>query len=128
MRGTISHTRRQLLTAAPAAGLATMMAGAMPVAASAETPVAALFREWIAAKADEEAAYRASPDDDAAHDAAWHARHEVEKRLMAAPCLTAHDWLLKVTAWSNYGEGDGPDAKCQPQLWAEARALTGGAA
>lgn len=42
-------TRRNLLTAAPAAGLAAMMAGAVPVAAAAEQPhdpIPGWYAEW----------------------------------------------------------------------------------
>lgn len=91
-----------------------------------ETPVAALFREWQAAKEVEEAAYEACPDDDdKACDAAWNARYAVEKRMMEAPCETPRDWLLKSCAWANFGDGNGPDRVDSPQLWAEARALVG---
>ena len=38
--------RRNILAAAPAFGLAGLMAGAVPVAAQAETPVMRAYREW----------------------------------------------------------------------------------
>ncbi len=91
--------------------------------AATETPVMALFREWTAAKVTEESAYNVCCED----DEAWQARFAVEKRLILAPCQTSHDWLLKITARSNYGDGSGPDSMESPQLWAEARALVRGA-
>ena len=121
-------SRRNILRAAPAAGLAAMMAGAVPATASAsETPVAALFREWTKRNADLLVAFAASRDDnDEACESAFSARYDVEKRLMALPCQNATDWLMKVTAWTDHGDGCCQD-KCEnPALWNEAKALIGG--
>ncbi|MFB2595451.1 hypothetical protein ACEYYB_11430 [Paracoccus sp. p4-l81] len=108
--------RRDLLTAVPVA----VAALAVPAAAEVETPVMRLFREWQAARDAEEATASA---DEAAYDAAWEVRYAVEKRLMAEPSQNGRDWMLKVCAWSYWGEGGGPDTREAPQLWAEARAL-----
>lgn len=107
--------RRSLLTAAAAVPFA-----ALPAVAQAETPVERIFREWQAARNVEEAT---SGDDDAVYEAAWQARFAVEERLMAEPSQNRRDWMLKICAWSYWGEGGGPDRIESPQLWAEARAL-----
>lgn len=121
-------TRRNLLRALPVVGVALSLPNiALSDGISrSETPVATLFKEWMAAKTYEDTVIETSDDTDL-HDAVWEARYDVEKRLMVAPCETARDWLFKMAAWSNFGVNGGPDYKDQPQLWNEARALTGGA-
>lgn len=120
--------RRNLLAvpfgAALVAAAGAYAAGAAAAAVPGETQVMALFREWQAAKADEDAVF-AAMDDDAARDKAWDNRYDVEDRMMQEPCKNALDWALKLCAWTNFGEADAPDAKERPQLWAEARALVG---
>lgn len=114
--------RRTLLTA----GAVTLVAPLAPIAAQAatETPVAALFREWQAAREVEEAAYAANEDEAEGHKV-WAARVEVENRMLATPSQTHADWMLKVCAYSAFGESGAPDIMELPQLWAEARALVG---
>ena len=115
----LDHMRRKALEAtcmAEAADRQNLPAG--------ETPVAALFREWKAAKIAEEAAFAAS-DDDAAGQQEWAARVALEKRLMEAPATSAADWAMKIAAWCNFGESSCQDSKQNPQLWAEASALVG---
>ena len=116
--------RRQLLTAAPAAGFAALVAGAAPVQAMAETPVTALFREWTAARAAEELAYQTS-EEDAEGEKAWSERVRIENLMLATPSQGHADWMLKICAYSAFGEGGAPDIIERPDLWAEARALVG---
>lgn len=114
-------SRRNLLAAASASMLVPASAAASS-AGTAETPVMKVYREWVAAKEVETAAY-AVANNDAAQDAAWDARHAIEKRIMTVPSETLNDWALKMAAWSNFGEGDCQDERQAPMLWAEARAL-----
>lgn len=46
MPGETQVSRRTLMAAAPAAGIATLIAGAVPGQAMAETPVMRAYREW----------------------------------------------------------------------------------
>lgn len=118
-------SRRHLLTAAPAAGLTAMMAGAVPVEAVTETPVAALFREWTAARATEAAIYAATDDEDE-HNRAWDAAWDAEKRLLAAPSQCAADVLMKLAAWSRFGTDDSEaSSRHLAPVWAEARVMVG---
>lgn len=120
--------RRTFLATAPAV----LVAGTVPaIAASADTPVAALFRDWRAARAEETRLHQTlpiGPVEDAAIDAAGDRRGLIEDALLAAPSESAHDWLLKLAAWTNFGMFNAPDESQNPQLWAEARRMIGGAA
>lgn len=116
--------RREIMAAALVSPIIAVANVGPVMAVEADTPVMALFREWQAAKADEDAVF-AAMDDDAARDKAWDNRYDVEDRMMHEPCKNALDWALKLCAWTNFGEADAPDAKERPQLWAEARALVG---
>lgn len=91
---------------------------------AAVTPVAALFREWQAAKIAEEVAFAGSGDD-AEGQQEWAARVALEKRLMEAPATSATDWAMKIAAWCNFGESASQTEQESPQLWAEARQLVG---
>lgn len=121
-RAFIAAAPTAALTAAFATGDVNAAAAELLTAGQIETPVLLVFREWVAAKKIETAAY-AIPDNDAAQDAAWDACHEIEKRITATPSETINDWALKMAAWSNFGEGDCQDERQAPMLWAEARAL-----
>ncbi|WP_374292882.1 hypothetical protein [Paenirhodobacter enshiensis] len=87
-------------------------------------PIVTLFREWQAAKSAEKAVCAITDDEDET-DRAWLVRYEVEKRLMREPSRDAREWMLKLCAWTNFGDTDAPNAQESPQLWAEARALVG---
>ncbi len=121
-------TRRNILRAAPAVGFAALVAGSVP-AEAAETPVAALFREWQEAKAAEDAAFAASATGDCeACNSAYAAVREIEDGLMALPMRSSHDFFLKVAAWTNFGACDLFSNDHEPEFWAEARALVEGRA
>lgn len=109
--------RRALLKSAPAvAGL--MAVGAAPAVAQGETPVAALFREWRAAQALCDAA--SNDEYAAAHDHRW----GIEQKLVAETSQNLRDVMLKLMAWSSYGEGEiEGESPWLVQTWAEARAL-----
>lgn len=127
---------RASATTAPASLRTTArMAGIMPAGAetaATETPVVRLFREWKAADAAMAAIDAEMKDADheegSAWDQAWEARWATEQRLMAESCVDCRDWMFKIVAWTNFGDGSSCDRHECPQLWAEAHALVGGAA
>lgn len=126
MRGTISHTRRSFMLAiasAYAAGLAAMMAGAVPVAASTDTPVAAAYREWIAF----EKYLRTAEISDDEFDAE-NARHfEMLLALVALPSACAADTLMKFVAFTEHGLDFSDDAHgTSDAILADARAMVEG--
>ncbi|SIT75316.1 hypothetical protein [Pontibaca methylaminivorans] len=106
--------RRTFLAAAPAAAAG----GVLPASAEPETPVMKLFREW---QRLESAAHAAEGDEyERLHDLRW----ENEKRMIREPSRSALDVLLKITAWTGFGEGDlEHDSPYIPIIWEEARAL-----
>lgn len=108
--------RRAFIAAAPAVALAG------PVAAEAETPVAALYRELEAAGAAEDAAY-ARDEPDEVIDIYAEIRRDIEQRLMAEPCQDARDFVIKVVAYTGFGIFALPGREEGDALWAEARAL-----
>lgn len=107
--------RREILTIAPAAGVAAMMAGAIPAQADKETPVMALFREWQAATDRLEDL----PYDDHAFDVALIARREIEMKLIETPAQGAVDVLAKVCAWTRFGECVLLDGDCPARVFDE---------
>ena len=115
--------RRQLLKLAPVA----LAAGAVPAFAVAEeTPVMRAYRAWEA----ENARVNAAGDvDDDTFERMVNDRWEVEKRLAQVPAENVKDVILKIVAWTRFGECDlEADHPLLETLWAEARALIGGAA
>lgn len=122
--------RRALLKSIPAVAVLPALA-AVPAVAAAETPVMALFREWRVASQACDIAGREQPDTpegDAIFEALLEKVGDIEAALMKAPCQTAQDFVAKVTAWTGYGVHTLPDEAQDARLWAEARALIGGAA
>lgn len=114
--------RRALLNLASAALAATATpAAALCIADPADTPVMRLFREWEAA---DRAAHLSTGDE---CDRLLDARFQIELRLIEAPAHTAADVLMKIIAWTSYGDA-GIDGLDTHGVWAEARALVGGAA
>lgn len=119
--------RRDLLAAAaaaPALALTGTATGAEAEAeAEAETPIAALFREW-------EVAHRAANSGtlpDAEAEAASDRMFELDKKMMHQPSLSAADLLMKIaafTAWGDFAISDCPHAKADI-IWNEMRGLTG---
>jgi len=118
--------RREVLTAAPAAGFATMMMGVAPAQADSETPVMMLFRDWQEALAEMERAFERD-EPELISDAYSDARHQIELRMLREPALTPLDLVAKFAAWTSYGQvvfGD-DDPRTEP-VWAEVRAMIGG--
>lgn len=109
-------TRRALMVAAPAVALAG------PVSAEAETPVAALFREWR-----EYYAWLNGPAtrgiDNEDFDKLSDRLTDMEDRIIRTPAKGAQDVLMQVIAYTGYGDGGLPDLAAAPDFWAEARAL-----
>lgn len=114
-------TRRTLMVAAPVAFAAPALAVPAP-AASADTPVMALFRQWqVAAQAEDDAADRDLAD--AEIDALSEARAGIERAMIAEPSQSAQDFICKVIAWTSYGVFALKDREQFPALWAEADRL-----
>ncbi|WP_323009821.1 hypothetical protein [Paracoccus sp. (in: a-proteobacteria)] len=91
--------RRDLIKAAPVA----LVGCAMPVQAETETPVAALFREWMRLCAEEAAAYAADPEGEGqACEAATDRKLAVERQLRDAPKLNLADLGLAVMATTEF--------------------------
>lgn len=118
--------RRQLLTAAPAAGLAALVVGGAPAGAACavpvETPVAIKFREWRN--------FRDSLCGPAYHGISAEGYNrlvemldEFGAELLLIPSQTPQDFIMKVIARTDFGHGGMPDETAMPDLWAEARAL-----
>ena len=118
-RASLSMSRRSLLTAAPAAGLGAFMAGAVSAAANgAASPIMILFRQWEA----EQAAAHDLPE--AECDAACERMHAMQREMCELPATSLQDLAAKVVAHT----GDGMFAiEDGSSLWAEVRALVGGA-
>ncbi len=135
MHGTNTHTqinRRTLLTAAPIAALSSALlagdvnAAVAQVLAESDTPVMRLFREWE--RLIETALRDGCTDDGNADDAYWDPVFDIEGRIMVTPSQDARDWIAKALAKSNSGRVELDSSKYNPELWAEARAMVGGAA
>ncbi|PWE26722.1 hypothetical protein C4N9_20910 [Pararhodobacter marinus] len=96
-------SRRRLLTAAPAAGLAAMMAGATPVEADNQSPLREIYWQWQEAKAT----FNALPDDisdGAEGDAAYQRIVHFEEQASAYEPQTLDDMLMKVIFADNNGD------------------------
>jgi len=118
--------RRDLMRLAPAA----LMAGAAPAVGAAgveETPVMKLFREWEPLYQFVGASARnGMPEEEwnQLHNRVW----DIADLIVATPAQTAQDFIAKVICNTVWGEHGLPDEGQNPSLWAEARALIGGAA
>ncbi|WP_449043716.1 hypothetical protein [Paracoccus versutus] len=110
--------RRQLLKLAPMVPVAAAI-GVPAFAASEETPVMRVFSEWKRAND-----FAHSQADDEAFEKALGERWEVEQRLMQTPSQNERDVLIKILAWTQFGDGDleAGNPISQP-IWDEARAL-----
>lgn len=118
-------SRRNLLAVIPAVAVLPAVA-AVPAMATPETPVMALFREWLVASQACDIAGREqpeTPEGDAIYEALLEKLGAIEAALMKAPCQTAQDFVAKVTAWTGYGVHTLPDEAQDARLWAEARTL-----
>lgn len=83
----------------------------------------ALFREWeqvLASKNDQ------ISDDE--YGALLGRQIEIEAAIIKTPAKSKADWIMKIVAYSCLGESAITDRHENPDLWAEARALIGGAA
>lgn len=118
--------RRDLLTAAPAAGLSALMVGA--VEASPASPIMTIFHRIVALEAAAEV-YVFDPADGVDEDEAmtnlfWDARSDLEAEMMALPSQSARDFAAKMIVLHMDGHLSGISATQEP-IWIEARALVG---
>ena len=116
--------RRNLLTAAPAAGFAALVAGAVPVGAMVETPVQRAYHEWKrsldAWNADME---RDSSDENG--DRWCHATYRLADAVVNTPSTGPMDLVYKLMAYCFNGQHElSLDEGAEP-IWSEARALVG---
>lgn len=109
--------RRQVLKLAPMVPVAAAIG--VPAVAAEETPVMRVFSEW---KRLNEFAH--SQTDDEAFEKALDERWKVEQRLMQTPSQNERDVLIKILAWTQFGDGDLESGNpiSQP-IWDEARAF-----
>ncbi|MDO5370570.1 hypothetical protein [Paracoccus sp. (in: a-proteobacteria)] len=119
-------SRRSLIASMPMLALAAVpkAQASGDLAFPAETPVAALFREWERINEEVHAAYAA--DDDDAGDRAYAARWAHEQILIHEPSQCERDVLLKIAVWTDTGESDLEVGN--PHLatvWAELRSMFG---
>ena len=82
-----------------------------------ETPIMAMFREWLEL-------YRLDPADDAALNAQVDQMNDLQGRICAAPSITVADFAAKLVAHTNFGgfEIENADGAA---IYAEASALLG---
>lgn len=117
-------SRRTLLSAAPAFAILPAVA-VFPALAATETPILAMFREWVPMSA-----WLNGPDGQEAPAAQFDrvnaARIALEDRMMAEPAQGPMDVLAKMLARTHYGEDDLMSAALLPQVWSEARAVVAG--
>ncbi|NPD15801.1 hypothetical protein HOY34_11370 [Xinfangfangia sp. D13-10-4-6] len=116
--------RRQLLAAGPAAGLAALIAGAVPVEAMAETPVQQAYLAWKRSfdgwTADME---RDSSDENG--DRWCMATFKLADDILDIPSEGPMDLIWKIMAYSYHGQHEIGDGARGEEIWAEARALVG---
>lgn len=117
--------RRQLLKLAPAA----LAAGAVPVAAvaSEETPVMRAYRVW---REGLDAYTEASKGDltNTENDAWCMKVYALADDVLDQPSTGPLDFVYKLIAQTFDGDHDIGDCPRKEEIWAEARALIGGAA
>ena len=111
--------RRNFLTAAPAAGMAAMLMGAVPVQASTETPIMAMFRQWqhFWDKSIDEA----FSDED--RDAAVDEFCKISDDIWEMPIQSPQDWIAKAISYTSYGDFALKDQTRGPAFWADAREM-----
>lgn len=113
--------RRHLLTAAPAAGFAGLIAaGAVPVAAG-DGRIAQMYREIT--RLNDFANDPARPDDE--YEPAYQRMSAMVDEVIDIPARDLSEMMLKFMALTlngAHGTGECPESD---QLWAEARALVG---
>lgn len=116
---TLGLSRRRLLAAAPALALA----GAIPAAAEADTPISALFREWATIHNVANLGQATDAEIEAASDRML----ELDREMMHLPSLNATDLLMKIAAFTAWGDFDISDCSYAKAdiIWNEMRALTG---
>lgn len=116
-------SRRNLLTISAGAVVA-------PAAALAQggttTPIVALYRKYVAMRAEMAAAFDADAmSDDEYSEAFFAASDRIEAEMMDLPCTCAADFAAKMLV--SHCDGD---FSCLPKhdtIWAEARQLVGAA-
>lgn len=117
--------RRDLMRLAPAA----LVVGASPAALAAvtveESAIAAMLREITRRSAALDANHGMSDSD---FDAASNALMKLADAIIDIPARDADDMLRKIMGYTVNGAHDISDGPAAEKIWAEARALTGGAA
>ncbi len=111
-------SRRDFLKLAAAAPVSVMVA---PAAASTETEMMQLFREW---RHRMDCASDDSLSEDE-HGAAVDVLCAIEDEIAEARCASASDWVLKVIAITGFGVFGLPGQQKSPAFWDEALALVG---
>lgn len=96
---------------------------------AAETPVAAMFREWSALWAESERLCEGNDwqETEAEFNAVHDGMIDLERSMMAAPKVSVADIALAIAAATNFGVAAYEDEFFK-SIQAEARALVGGAA
>ncbi|OWJ79862.1 hypothetical protein, partial [Haematobacter genomosp. 1] len=84
-----------------------------------DTPVMQWFGRWL----EVTARMRALPAGSPAFDGLLDEQTSIEDSLLTLPAENARDFVAKVYAYTNRGEGGLPSHNELPALWAEARAL-----
>lgn len=119
--------RRQLMTAAPALCCVGVTAAGQGV--TSHSSVRAQFQRWqaYAAWLDSDATAGMA---DAEFDAAVDVHSSLEEAMIATPSQGADDIILKIAAYTDFGNGSLPEHMHLPQLWDEIRSFfkEGGAA
>ena len=115
--------RRDFLTSAPVALIGcTASASASCARSLNETPVARAYRKWAAFRAHvigpATKGMRSAEFDPLVDDL-----DDMGRDLLLIPSQTPQDFILKVIASTDWGQGAMPREGEMPDLWAEARAL-----
>ena len=113
------------ILSAPILAASAAPAAALCVVDPSETPVGALFREWLAADAVEAdlCAGRTDLDSPEILEASNRTMHIMDK-IYVTPAVSMADMVIKLCVMSNFGEGE-YFGEYSDVVWAEARALIG---
>lgn len=115
--------RRSLLKALPIVAVMPAVA-AVPALADAETPVSAGYRRYLIAR--DALANAPVSNTDEEDQPLYDAMNAIEDEMMALPSMTPRDMAIKMVVGHHFGDMSGLDY--DGMIWAEARALIGGAA
>ena len=99
-------TRRDLLTAAPAAALLAGTTGSALAGDHPESEIMRLFGEWHARYLAFEAGHHLRPGDDEAADRLSDEMHEIMQQIALTPARDMRDFAAKMVAITNFGDFD----------------------